>query len=97
MIYTVLYYDKAKKVEDLEEYVVEANSKEEAMRLFIEFNRDKNLKFHSIGEYENDVEPDAHRCSANMDAYGYCQICGAIVHGSCADYEEHGYDPPGTY
>lgn len=41
-------------------------------------------------------EPDSHSCSANADSYGYCQVCGAIVHGSLADYEEHGYDPPET-
>ena len=38
-------------------------------------------------------EPDAHSCRANSDSYGYCQICGSIIHGSAADYEEHGYDP----
>ena len=42
-------------------------------------------------------DPDAHSCRAEADSSGYCQVCGAIVHGSLADYEEHGYDPPGTY
>ena len=37
---------------------------------------------------------DAHSCRAEADAYGYCQWCGAIVSGTSADYEEHGYDPP---
>ena len=97
MIYTVLYFDKTNASQDLEEYVVEANSSDEAEKLFNDFNRDNTLEIYCIGSYENDVEPDAHSCSANADAYGYCQICGAIVHGSCADYEEHGYDPPGTY
>lgn len=39
-------------------------------------------------------EPDTHSCRAEADEYGYCQVCGSIVHGSLADYEEHGYDPP---
>lgn len=43
-----------------------------------------------------DEDPDTHSCRAEADSSGYCQVCGAIVHGSPADYEEHGYDPPGT-
>ena len=43
-----------------------------------------------------EFEPDAHSCREYADAYGYCQVCGAVVHGSPADYEIHGYDPPGT-
>lgn len=39
-------------------------------------------------------EPDAHSCAANADYYGICQVCGAIVHGTPADYDLHGYDPP---
>ena len=42
-------------------------------------------------------EYDAHSCSAEADEYGFCSVCGAIVHGSQADYELHGYDPPDTY
>lgn len=38
---------------------------------------------------------DAHVCSDDS-GYGCCSICGAIIHGSCADYEMHSYDPPGT-
>ena len=40
------------------------------------------------------MEEDVHSCRAEADAYGFCQVCGAIVHGSLADYELHGYDPP---
>ena len=63
---------------------------------------DKDLVCEECLHYEayceiDDIEPDAHSCSANADALGYCQVCGAIVHGSVADYEVHGYDPPGTY
>ena len=43
-----------------------------------------------------ELEPDAHSCREYADADGYCQVCGAVVHGSPADYEIHGYDPPGT-
>lgn len=42
-------------------------------------------------------DPDAHSCAAEADAYGICTWCGAIVHGTSADYELHGYDPTGTY
>lgn len=38
---------------------------------------------------------DAHVCSSDS-GYGFCSICGAIIHGSCADYEMHSYDPPDT-
>lgn len=37
---------------------------------------------------------DAHSCRDDMDAWGYCTTCGAIVRGTIADYTEHGYDPP---
>lgn len=40
---------------------------------------------------------DSHSCRANADAWGYCQVCGAIVYGSVAYCEEYGCDPPGTY
>jgi len=43
-----------------------------------------------------ELDPDAHSCREYADADGYCQVCGAVVHGSPADYEIHGYDPPGT-
>lgn len=37
---------------------------------------------------------DGHSCSANADSYGFCQVCGAVVSGTMADYDIHGYDPP---
>ena len=40
-----------------------------------------------------DYDPDSHSCRANSDGYGYCSVCGSIIHGSLADYEIHGYDP----
>ena len=46
-------------------------------------------------QYE-DMEIDAHSCRANSDGYGYCTVCGAVIHGSAADYDVHGYDPPET-
>lgn len=39
-------------------------------------------------------DPDVHSCRDYANESGYCQVCGSIVHGSLADYEEHGYDPP---
>ena len=42
-------------------------------------------------------EYDAHSCRAEADEFGFCTVCGSIVHGSQADYELHGYDPPDTY
>lgn len=39
------------------------------------------------------MESDAHSCRANADPYGVCQVCGAIVPGTAADYDIHGYDP----
>lgn len=38
-------------------------------------------------------EYDAHSCRAEANEYGICQWCGAIVSGTTADYELHGYDP----
>lgn len=38
-------------------------------------------------------DPDAHSCRAEANDYGVCQWCGAIVSGTLADYELHGYDP----
>ena len=37
---------------------------------------------------------DSHNCREDMNEYGYCTTCGAIVKGTLADYSEHGYDPP---
>ena len=48
----------------------------------------------NVEELELELEPDAHSCRAECDAYGYCQVCGAIVSGTSADYSERGYDPP---
>ena len=42
----------------------------------------------------NSQEPDSHNCRANDNGSGYCSVCGAIISGTLADYEEHGYDPP---
>ena len=39
-------------------------------------------------------DPDAHSCRAEANDYGICTWCGAIVSGTSADYELHGYDPP---
>ena len=39
------------------------------------------------------MDPDAHSCRAEANDYGICQWCGAIVSGTLADYELHGYDP----
>ncbi len=62
-------------------------------RMVDDLYKDCQLPFDSSPE----PEPDAHSCREYADAYGYCQVCGAVVHGSLADYEIHGYDPPGTY
>lgn len=40
------------------------------------------------GEYA-----DAHCCNEEISDYGICTACGAIIRGSNADYELHGYDP----
>lgn len=39
-------------------------------------------------------DPDAHSCRTEASDYGICSVCGAIVSGTLADYELHGYDPP---
>ena len=39
----------------------------------------------------SEEEPDAHSCRAHADADGVCQWCGAVIHGSYADHELHGY------
>lgn len=43
-------------------------------------------------EQEEYFEPDAdaHNCSMNRDAYGFCQICGAAVPGSMAYFDLYG-------
>lgn len=37
---------------------------------------------------------DSHSCRENASAYGICEVCGAILPGTPADYDLHGYDPP---
>ncbi len=54
-------------------------------------NIDDLIPLYGLPEEEN---PDAHDCRANANEYGICTVCGAIIHGSIADYELHGYDPP---
>lgn len=102
MLFTVLYYDTSVSEDDLQEYGVEANDVYEAERLFKEFiksREDCNIcNIYNTNMYNSFFEePDAHSCRAESDEYGICQVCGAIVSGSLADYELHGYDPPGTY
>lgn len=53
----------------------------------------------SIGYHRDKEEyydPDAHSCREHMNDYGICTWCGAVVHGTSADYDIHGYDPPDT-
>ena len=102
MLFTVLYYDTEVSEDELQEYEVEANDVYEAERLFKEFiksREDCNIcNIYNSNMYNSfSEEPDAHSCCAESDEYGICQVCGAIVSGSLADYELHGYDPPGTY
>lgn len=50
-------------------------------------NRDEYLMVNTWdGEYA-----DSHNCRAEADAYGICSVCGAIIPGSCADHDLHGY------
>lgn len=39
-------------------------------------------------------EEDAHDCREHDNGYGICSWCGAIIPGTLADYDLHGYDPP---
>lgn len=41
-------------------------------------------------EEDENWEPDAHCCSLNTDAEGYCEICGAAVPGTIAYSELYG-------
>lgn len=43
---------------------------------------------------EEDDDEDAHNCKENATEYGICEVCGAILPGTRADYELHSYDPP---
>ena len=97
-MYRVLYYDRSSaQPDELLEYYVDANDAYDAERQFKVFARGETFDIYNI---ENDGcepgDPDAHSCRAEANEYGVCTVCGAIVHGSCADYELHGYDPPGT-
>ena len=100
MLYQVLYYDVSISEDELQEYTVEANDAYQAEEYFKQFIHDMNgITIYAIG---NDIplgdeDLDAHSCSAEANEYGICSVCGAIVHGSLADYELHGYDPPDTY
>ena len=103
MLYDVLYYDTSISEDELQLYQVEANDAYEAEKLFKVFSRgEPGVTIYSIEASEpcnahEDEDPDSHSCRANADAYGFCSVCGAIVHGSLADYELCGYDPPDTY
>ena len=99
MLYRVLYYDTEISEDELQEYTVEANDASEAERLFKVFARgEPGITIYSIDEIAVDHEEyDAHNCRAEADDFGFCTVCGAIVHGTSADYELHGYDPPDTY
>lgn len=56
-------------------------------------NKKKIVKPVDEAESNNNFDPDAHSCRAEANEYGICQWCGAIVSGTMADYELHGYDP----
>lgn len=98
-MYTVYYYDRSSSNPDelLEYCVVEAYDQFDAERQFRMFARGEPLDIYNIQNNEPEFEPDAHSCRAEMNDYGICSVCGAIVCGSLADYELRGYDPPGTY
>lgn len=99
MIYDVLYYDSSISEDELQVYSVEANDVYQAEEYFKGFIRDMTgIKIYAIGNEgcmheEHEEEYDAHSCRAERDEYGICSVCGAIVHGTSADYELHGYDP----
>lgn len=56
-----------------------------------------SIGYHRDIEDDYYEEPDAHSCREHMNAEGFCTWCGAIVHGTSADYSIHGYDPPDSY
>ena len=97
-MYTVYYYDRSSdKRDELLEYCVEAYDEHDAERQFRVFARGESFDIYDIQNKEPEFEPDAHSCRAEMNDYGICSVCGAIVCGSLADYDLRGYDPPGTY
>ena len=99
MLYEVLYKDASVSEDELEIYEVEANDAYQAEEYFKQYIRDMTgITIFAIGRKDAPHEEyDAHSCSAEADEFGFCTVCGAIVHGSQADYELHGYDPPDTY
>lgn len=99
MLYVVLYYDTFISEEELQLYEVEANDACQAEEYFKQHIRDMTgIMIFAIGKkYAPHEEYDAHSCSAEADEFGFCTVCGAIVHGSQADYELYSYDPLDTY
>ena len=100
MLCEVLYYDRSVSESVLQRYEVEANDPYQAEEYFKQFIRGQSgIEIHSVGivGVDHEEDPDAHSCRAEADACGICSVCGAIVHGTSADYELHGYDPPDTY
>ena len=93
MIFTVLYYDKDISEDKLQEYSVEANDHYEAERLFNDFAKGSEAisLCNIVSERDLGEVYDAHSCRAHADADGVCQWCGAVIHGSVADHELHGY------
>ena len=92
-------------VKHKDEYIISAFSVEDLLSLKASLNVADNCipnesmqhlsrTLNAFLESYFSEEPDAHSCRENSDSYGYCQICGSIIHGSPADYEEHGYDSP---
>ena len=95
MLYEVLYYDDSISEDELQLYAVEANDAYQAEEYFKQFIRNMTgITIYAIGnEGTAHEEYEAHSCSAEADEYGFCSVCGAIVHGSQADYELSGCDP----
>ena len=84
-------------IEDQDKFEMYSCERSDVLGMICEERGIELWKKESNEEADAPEDFDAHSCRAEADAYGYCQVCGAIVHGSAADYEEHGYDPPGTY
>ena len=100
MLYEVLYYDISISEDELQIYEVEANDACQAEEYFKQYIRDMTgITIYAIGQKDAPHEEcDDHSCSAEIDELGALLAeGGAIVHGSQADYELHGYDPPDTY
>ena len=99
MLYEVLYFDASISEVELQFYEVEANDAYQAEEYFKQYIRDMTgITILVISKKDAPHEEyDAHSCRAEADEFGFCTVCGAIVHGSQADYELHGYDPPDTY